>query len=79
MIALGNAFGVLISLTDSAAPAGVYRIVSGGFRRGDLVAVCLPIAIARLGLARGYLRSGACPGLAGCASRRHLRREDSTV
>jgi conjugative transfer signal peptidase TraF len=26
------------------------------------VAVCLPISIARLGLARGYLRSGACPG-----------------
>jgi conjugative transfer signal peptidase TraF len=64
LIALSNAFGVLISLTDSAGPAGVYRIVSGGFRRGDLVAVCLPISIARLGLARGYLRSGACPGKA---------------
>jgi conjugative transfer signal peptidase TraF len=61
-IALGNAFGMLISLTDSAAPAGVYRIVSGGFRRGDLVAVCLPIAIAQTGLARGYLRGGFCPG-----------------
>ena len=38
LIAVGNAFGVLISNTDSAAPAGVYRVVSGKFQRGDLVA-----------------------------------------
>jgi type IV secretory pathway protease TraF len=55
---------VLISLTHSAVPADVYRIVSGGFRRGDLVAVCLPSAIAQAGLAHGYLRGGACPGQA---------------
>jgi conjugative transfer signal peptidase TraF len=62
LIAVGDAFGVLISNTDSAAPAGVYRVVSGKFHRGDLVAACLPIWIAQQGLARGYLRTGACPG-----------------
>ena len=62
LIALGEAFGVLIANTDSAAPAGVYRVVGHGFGRGDLVAVCLPIAIAQDGLARGYLRTGGCAG-----------------
>ena len=62
LIAVGSAFGVLISITDSAAPAGVYRVVSDNFRRGDLVAACLPIAIAEEGLSRGYLRTGACVG-----------------
>ena len=62
LIAVGNAFGVLISNTDSAAPAGVYRVVSSKFQRGDLVAACLPISIAQEGLARGYLRTGACAG-----------------
>jgi type IV secretory pathway protease TraF len=58
LIAVGKTFGILISNTDSAASAGVYRIVTGGFGRGDLVARCLPIAIAQEGLARGYLRTG---------------------
>ena len=62
LIAVGNAFGVLISNTDSAAPAGVYRVVSGNLRRGDLVTACLPTAIAQEGLAHGYLRTGACTG-----------------
>ncbi|MGH7842926.1 MAG: conjugative transfer signal peptidase TraF [Candidatus Binataceae bacterium] len=62
LIAVCNAFGVLISNTDSEAPAGVYRVVSGEFKRGDLVAACLPIVIAEEGLARGYLRTGACAG-----------------
>ena len=62
LIAVGDAFGVLISNTDSAAPAGVYRVVSGKFRRGDLVAACLPIAIAHEGLTHGYLRTGGCAG-----------------
>ena len=62
LILVGNAFGVLISNTDSAAPAGVYRVVSAEFQRGDLVAACLPIAIAQEGLAHGYLRTGACAG-----------------
>jgi conjugative transfer signal peptidase TraF len=62
LIAVGNPLGVLISNTDSAAPAGVYHVVSGKFQRGDLVAACLPIAIAQQGLVRGYLRTGACAG-----------------
>ena len=61
-IAVGNALSVLISNTDSAAPAGVYRVVAHGIERGELVAACLPIAIAQEGLARGYLRTGACAG-----------------
>jgi conjugative transfer signal peptidase TraF len=62
LLAVGDAFGLLISNTDSAAPAGIYRIVSGEPKRGDLVAACLPISIARLGLVRGYLRTGPCAG-----------------
>ncbi|HUY39938.1 MAG TPA: conjugative transfer signal peptidase TraF [Candidatus Binataceae bacterium] len=62
LIAVGEAFGVLISNTDSAAPAGVYRVVGHDINRGDLVAACLPIAIAQVGLARGYLRTGGCAG-----------------
>jgi len=62
LIAIGEAFGVLISNTDSAAPVGVYRVVGRDISRGDLVAACLPIAIAQVGLARGYLRTGGCPG-----------------
>ena len=62
LIAAGNAFGILISNTDSAAPAGVYRIAGKKIERGELVAGCLPIAGARKSLARGYLRTGGCPG-----------------
>ena len=62
LIAASNAFGVLISNTDSAAPAGVYRVISTEFKRGELVAACLPFSIAQEGLTRGYLRTGACAG-----------------
>ena len=62
LIALGDALGILISNTDSAAPAGIYRVVGHDVERGDLVAACLPIAVAWQGLARGYLRTGGCPG-----------------
>ena len=61
-IAVGIALGVLISNTDSAAPAGLYRIVPAKLQRGDLVAACLPVSIAQEGLARGYLRTGRCAG-----------------
>jgi conjugative transfer signal peptidase TraF len=50
-----------ITLTDSAAAAGVYRVVDAPPRRGALVAACLPTDIARQGLARGYLQKGDCP------------------
>ena len=62
LIAVGETFGILIANTDSAAPAGVYRVVYADFGRGDLVAACLPVAIAQEGLARGYLRTGPCAG-----------------
>lgn len=62
LIALGNAFGILISNTDSAAPAGVYRVVGHELKHGELVAACLPIAAAQEGLTRGYLRTGGCVG-----------------
>ena len=62
LTAVGDACGLLVSNTDSAAPAGVYRIILGEPRRGDLVAACLPIEIAQHGLARGYQRTGSCPG-----------------
>jgi conjugative transfer signal peptidase TraF len=62
LIAFGDALGILISNTDSAAPAGVYRVAGHDVKRGDLVAACLPFAVARQGLARGYLRTGGCPG-----------------
>jgi conjugative transfer signal peptidase TraF len=62
LIAIGDAFGLLIANTDSAAPVGLYRIVASDFGRGDLVAACLPIPVAQEGLARGYLHTGACPG-----------------
>jgi conjugative transfer signal peptidase TraF len=62
LVGFGEAFGLLISNTDSAAPAGIYRVAGPDVKRGDLVAACLPIAVAQEGLARGYLRTGGCPG-----------------
>jgi conjugative transfer signal peptidase TraF len=60
-VALGRLFGLRITLTDSSAPAGIYRLVTGvPVVRGALVAACLPAAIARTGLVRGYLRKGDC-------------------
>ncbi len=62
LVALGTVLGLRISLTDSAAPAGIYRIVRGvSVKHGKLVAACLPISIAQEGLARGYLQQGDCP------------------
>lgn len=63
LVALGRVFGLRISLTDSAAPAGIYRTVPREFvERGELVGVCLPPSIAEEGLDRGYLSKGDCPG-----------------
>jgi len=63
MVALGRVLSLRISLTDSAAPAGIYRIVHGvSVDRGELVGACLPPSIAQEGLARGYLSKGDCPG-----------------
>jgi conjugative transfer signal peptidase TraF len=62
LIAVADAFGLLISITDSAAPSGVYRVSGHKIERGELVAACLPISVAQQGLALGYLRTGSCPG-----------------
>jgi len=61
LAATGRFFHLRITLTDSAAPAGVYRVSEARAGRGALVAACLPAAIARQGIARGYLREGDCP------------------
>lgn len=61
LIGLGESFGLLVSVTDSAAPAGVYRVTSRVASRGELVAACLPARVAQFGAARGYLRTGGCP------------------
>jgi len=61
LIFSGWLFRVRITLTDSAAPAGIYRLSAAPIGRGALVAACLPAAIARTGLTRGYLREGDCP------------------
>ena len=61
---IGRVLQLRIMLTDSSAPAGVYRQVNIPAGRGALVAACLPAAIARLGVARGYLRRGDCPAQA---------------
>lgn len=63
LVPLGSIVGLRISLTDSAAPVGIYRIVSGiPAYRGELVGACLPASIEEEGLARGYLSKGDCPG-----------------
>jgi len=62
LVALGPVLGLRISLTDSAAPAGIYRIVRGvSVKHGELVGACLPASIAQEGLVRGYLQQGDCP------------------
>jgi conjugative transfer signal peptidase TraF len=61
LVAIGLFFRLRIILTDSAAPAGIYRLSAVPVRRGALAAACLPAAIARTGLAHGYLREGDCP------------------
>jgi conjugative transfer signal peptidase TraF len=69
MVFCGRQLGLRIMLTDSAAPVGIYRVEPlpieqslRDLKRGELVEVCLPVAIARRGLERGYLQPGRCPG-----------------
>lgn len=65
MTAAGRFFDLWITLTDSAAPAGVYRVSEAPAGRDALVVAYVPAAIARTGRARSYLREGDC--LAGAA------------
>jgi conjugative transfer signal peptidase TraF len=61
MIFSAGLFHLRIVLTDSSAPAGIYRLSAVPAGRGALAAACLPAAVAQTGLTRGYLQSGDCP------------------
>ena len=62
LVLLGSVSGLRISLTDSAAPAGIYRVArAASINRGELVAACVSASTAHEGLARGYLSKGDCP------------------
>lgn len=55
-------FRIHVNLTPSM-PLGFYRELPGKpIKRGDTVAACLPAKLEKLGLARGYLTRGSCPG-----------------
>ena len=59
--------GVVISLgihlnLSASAPRGLYRAGAGTPLRGMWVAACVTTDAAAVGLARGYLRPGPCPG-----------------
>jgi len=43
LVAVGEAFGLLFSNTDSAAPFGIYRVVSREVKRDETVAACLAL------------------------------------
>ena len=63
LASVARIFRLRISLTDSAAAPGIYRVVPGvPIHDGDLIAACLPAPIATEGLSRGYLKRGDCPG-----------------
>jgi conjugative transfer signal peptidase TraF len=51
--------------TSPSLPIGIYRTVRAPVTRGAVVLVCLPAAVGRLAVARGYLGRGSCPGGAG--------------
>ncbi len=62
LAALAWVFRLRISLTDSAAAPGIYRVVPGvPMHDGELIAACLPNQIAQTGFSRGYLKPGDCP------------------
>lgn len=57
--------GFIVTFTGSM-PIGIYRIIKVqsplSIARGDDIGFCLPPQVAAVGLARGYLESGPCPG-----------------
>jgi len=56
-----RADGLVIAASDSSCPIGIYRLVRNQLARGELVEACLPDAIAKYGVTRGYLTRGDCP------------------
>jgi len=62
LVLLATVLRLRVSLTNSAAPAGIYQVMPGAaVHRGELVGACLPASFAQQGLARGYLHGGDCP------------------
>ena len=53
--------GIRFNWTASA-PLGFYRVGPPRLARGELALVCLPAPVEDLGLVRGYLPKGDCPG-----------------
>jgi conjugative transfer signal peptidase TraF len=61
---LATHLGVWVNLSPSL-PMGIYRTVERPAARGSTVLVCLPAAVGRFAVDRGYLPRGPCPGGAG--------------
>jgi conjugative transfer signal peptidase TraF len=69
---------VLVNFTASM-PIGVYRRLVGPAKRGDMVVACMPEAVARFALARGYVWKGGCPGGASPIGKKVVAMADDTV
>ena len=59
-LGVGQAAGLRLNLSDSM-PRGVWRVVPGEVRRGDVILFCLDGAAARVARERRYLGTGSCP------------------
>lgn len=61
-VLLASMSGTVRLNTTGSVPIGFYRVHQGvPVRRGMLALVCLPGALERVGLERGYLGAGGCP------------------
>lgn len=58
---LAGALGLRQNVTGSMPEGFYFERPASAVHRGDAVAACLPSAIARFGLRRGYLKPGTCP------------------
>jgi len=69
LLALGLAAGLVLAAHTlglrinwtSSMPIGLYRKVPARLERGEIVLICLPEEIARVGRQRRYLLLGECP------------------
>lgn len=59
LIVGGLTFGGFRLNLSNSQPVGLYREVSGGWDRGDLVFSCLPQKVAAIAVERGYLSTNA--------------------